>query len=200
MMSRSDATSRKITLAQANFNPKQNRISNSRTAARDNENDTLGPLQSMQNNSTKNIFNKRNSNASYADTSTALNYYSQSIGQRFENTYHLGPNDKQKFNIHLVESVVGDVLENQLKNTNYDSNRCKELTTLLSDDIKQRLKSAIYKRYKYVVVLSIGQKGDNSILMASRCLWNAETDNACSVKYENKSLYAIATIFAVYYD
>lgn len=38
------------------------------------------------------------------------------------------------------------------------------------------------------------------IRVASRCLWDNDKDNTASVTYTNSSLYAVATIFAVYFE
>lgn len=38
------------------------------------------------------------------------------------------------------------------------------------------------------------------IFSASRCLWDEKTDNYVSASYYNNSLFAVATVFACYYE
>jgi hypothetical protein len=73
------------------------------------------------------------------------------------------------------------------------------MVQILSDEIKNRVKSIIYKRYKVIVQISIGQAGQG-VFIASRSLWNPDIDNSCSVQFSNNSIYAVATIYAIYFD
>ena len=141
---------------------------------------------------------KRNSVSSTVDHQS--HGYSYQPQVKLENTYRLGPSDKEKFNVSRVQRLVTDILFNHLENVKYDPARCKDLSLQLSDEIKTRLKSIVHKRYKLIVNLTIGQNLGNSVIVASRSLWNTDTDNGCTVQYKNNSLYAIATIFAAYYD
>lgn len=141
---------------------------------------------------------KRNSVSSTVDHYTSHYPYHSSV--RLENTYRLGPHDGQKFNSARVSRLVHEIMRNHLDNVKYEPNKCKDLVQLLTDEIKTRTKSILYKRYKLIVNLTIGQSVGSSLIMASRSLWNPETDNECTVTYKNNSLFAIATIFACYYD
>ena len=46
---------------------------------------------------------------------------------------------------------------------------------------------------------SAGAQGQG-IFAASRCLWDEKTDNYVSASYYNNSLFAVATVFACYYE
>lgn len=120
---------------------------------------------------------------------------------KLENTYSLGPNTQQRFSQSRVTEVVTQILNDCLKDTKYESSKCKKLVKEISEEIKKNVKPIVYMRYKIVVSLAIGQNLPNeSMIMASRALWNTDTDNECTVNYRNESLYAVATIFAVYFD
>lgn len=141
---------------------------------------------------------KRNSLSSTADHYSHNYYYHPSV--KLENTYRLGPHDAQKFNASRVHRLVHEILQNHLENFKYEPNKCKDVVQLMSDEIKTRTKSILYKRYKLIVNLTIGQNAGNSLIMASRSLWNPDTDNECTVTYKNNTLFAIATVFACYFD
>jgi hypothetical protein len=119
---------------------------------------------------------------------------------KLENTFSLGPSDSQKFNSSRTQRLVKDILFNQLANVKYEPTKCRDLVQILSDEIKHRIKLHIYKRYKIIVHLTIGQNTDECLLIASRALWNTDIDNQCTINFKNESIFAVATIFAVYHD
>lgn len=120
---------------------------------------------------------------------------------KLENTFSLGPNESQKFTPSRIEEVVQEILSLKLNGVRYDPQRCKKFCKDLSEEIKKTIKPFIFPRYKLVVTMAIGQNtSQESLIMGSRALWNAETDNQCTVNFKNETLYAVATIFAVYFD
>lgn len=74
------------------------------------------------------------------------------------------------------------------------------MVRILSEEIKLKLKQIVYKRYKLVISITIGQNLGQDVLFASRSLWNTDTDNYCTVQFKNDSLFSIATIWATYCD
>jgi hypothetical protein len=135
--------------------------------------DTLGNLPSQSYGLKP---SKRNS-LSLSSTADHYSHSNQLSQLKYENTYSLGPNDSQKFNVSRVQRLVNDILTNHLENFKYEPNKCRDMVQLLSDEIKTRVKSITYKRFKLIVNLTIGQNIGNSIMIASRSLWNTETDN-----------------------
>ena len=55
-------------------------------------------------------------------------------------------------------------------------------------------------RYKILSVITIGQKKDQGVRVGSRFLWDADRDSFCAVDWSNKHLYAVGTVYAVYYE
>ena len=195
-----ESASRVPPLAQANLNRVPQGRYVSRQSAHSSQSgaaDTVGNLPNMNNTARIVSMSKRNS------VSSTVDHYSHNFYQpttKLENSYSLGPNENQKFNASRVQKLVNDILANHLENVKYEPNKCRDMVQLLSDEIKTRIKSIVYKRYKLVVNLTIGQNTGNSIIIASRALWNTDCDNGCTVQFKNSSLYAIASIFAVYFD
>jgi len=70
----------------------------------------------------------------------------------------------------------------------------------LSEVIKDRVKALPLRRYKLVCSVVIGQNGGQAVRHASRCLCDADNDGFASASYANSSLFAIATVYAVYHD
>jgi len=70
----------------------------------------------------------------------------------------------------------------------------------LSEVIRDRVKTLRLPRYKLVCTVLIGQNSGQALQHASRCLLDADNDGFASASYENSSLFASATVYAIYYD
>lgn len=205
-METSGNTNRGLQLTQANLQAqrqiRQGGVANSNISYSSAANSVLGDLPGGGGGGGGGMrMSKRNSVSSTVDHYNSSHYnYPYQPNVRLENTYRLGPHESQRFNGSRVTRLVNDIMRNHLENVKYEPSKCRDLVQLLSDEIKTRTKSILYKRYKLIVNLTIGQNSGNSLIMASRSLWNPDTDNECTVTYKNSSLFAIATIFACYYD
>ena len=116
----------------------------------------------------------------------------------YENTYQLGP--KRKFKASEAKAVIESVLESTLKTEKYDPKTSAYNSTLLAQLIKDQVKELNYERYKILVIASIGQLNDQGLQVVSRCVWDTNFDTSASASYKNKSLFAVATVFAVYLE
>lgn len=66
--------------------------------------------------------------------------------------------------------------------------------------IKARVKDLKIPRYKIVVVTHIGQLNEQSMQIGSRCLWDPASDTFSSYVFKNTSLFALANVYAVYFE
>ena len=116
----------------------------------------------------------------------------------YENTYKLEP--EVKFQPDKVKGIIESVLESQLKDEKYDPKSCKQLVLTLSEIIKSHIKDLNYQSYKLVCVVTIGGLKDQGFRMGSRCCWDPKSDNFATGSYKNKSLFAIGSVWGVYYE
>jgi len=110
-----------------------------------------------------------------------------------------------RFDSHRVEKLIADALRELLKGRKYVASDCKWLTQDLSADLLERVKSdqrdAGLRRYKFVMVVNVGSVAEQpDMQLASRCMWVPNTDGFTSASYSNDSLFAVATLFAVYFE
>ena len=106
------------------------------------------------------------------------------------------------FPARSVEEHISRLLQVRLSGIRYNPERCKELSKSLAEEIKQDVK-AHHKlmRYKLICVVNIGETGHQSTAcFGSRCLWNAKFDNFASSFYRNAQIFAVATIYGVYFE
>ncbi|BFZ16448.1 hypothetical protein BsWGS_19487 [Bradybaena similaris] len=120
---------------------------------------------------------------------------------QLQNTYRLGPNPGQTFQPRKAEDVMKSVLESYLGGEKYSTDICSNLVQQISDVIKSRVKDLGFSsRYKYVCLVTIGQNRHQGVAVASRSVWNTETDNYASASYSCGDLFAVANIFAAYFE
>lgn len=118
---------------------------------------------------------------------------------QYENTYKMDPD--MRFKPHEIESTAVAILEEHLGDKAYDPAMCGAESKEISAKISEALKAKNFKRYKHVVVVTIGSlKERPGVYLGSRCLWNDKTDSFCTARYQNKSLYAIAMVYGLYYE
>ena len=108
------------------------------------------------------------------------------------------------FPVLAIESKIQQILEFRLKGVKYSPVHCKEISKSLAEEIKKEVQiNYELKRYKLICVVNIGEIKTSSLGTArfgSRCLWNTKFDNFASSFYKNSQVFAVAILYAVYYD
>ncbi|CAD7689552.1 unnamed protein product [Nyctereutes procyonoides] len=117
---------------------------------------------------------------------------------QMENTYQLGPT--KHFPVVIVNHILKDVLTNYLQEEQYEPELCRQMTKTISEVIKTQVRDLMIPRYKLIVIVHIGQLNSQSILIGSRCLWDPKSDTFSSYVFRNSSLFALASVYAVYFD
>ena len=114
----------------------------------------------------------------------------------YENTYQLEP--PAEVEIWKVKEIIEDVLQSKLKDETYGEKSTMQLSLSLTEIIKQRVKDLNYPRYRIIVQVSIGELKEQGFRMGSRCLWEPKYDTFTTCSFQNKSIFATASVFLVY--
>ncbi|XP_072505867.1 dynein light chain Tctex-type 5 [Notamacropus eugenii] len=117
---------------------------------------------------------------------------------QMENTYQLGPS--KCFPVDVVNHILKDVLTNYLQEEKYEPELCRQMTKTIAEVVKARVKDLMIPRYKLIVIIHIGQLNNQSLHIGSRCLWDDANDTFASFVFRNTSLFALATVYAVYLE
>ena len=116
----------------------------------------------------------------------------------YENTYKLEP--ERKFKASEAQAIIREELEAQLKEESYDPKASGQMAKTLAEIIKNRVKELNYERYKIACIVTIGQLAEQGMMMASRCCWDSTKDTFATGNFKNKTLYAVATVYAAYLE
>jgi tctex1 domain-containing protein 2 len=123
---------------------------------------------------------------------------------RYENTYKLGPDSDKEFNYLNVKERVFNIIKTLITNNDitqtYNYYKCVKLCQRLSDHINQEIKKLSNPRHKLITIVFCGEKNQQEIRVASRCLWDTRYDNCVSIEYENKSFFVIANVYGLYFE
>lgn len=126
---------------------------------------------------------------------------------------------------HLIEirfypskakQIAERIISEELNGTVYEEEDAKNWSLNISDKVREavcgqcivsftlhslfysiKLESLGKSRFKIVVQTTIGQLRDQGIRIASRCLWDPNTDNYASVKYSNVRDYSFTLSWSV---
>ncbi|NXA76834.1 TC1D4 protein, partial [Thryothorus ludovicianus] len=116
---------------------------------------------------------------------------------RLENTYRMGPDKGCKFDAERVQRVLEGTLACALGTTVYSPQGSAPLAQGLTELLQSQAKEVVPPRYKLVCHVVLGQQG---LLVASWGLWDPETDSFASATFSNASLFAVATVYGVYFE
>ncbi|XP_030678874.1 tctex1 domain-containing protein 2 isoform X3 [Nomascus leucogenys] len=94
-----------------------------------------------------------------------------------------------RFRPSVVKDCIHAVLKEELANAEYSPEEMPQLTKHLSENIKDKLKEMGFDRYKMVVQVVIGEQRGEGVFMASRCFWDADTDNYTHDVFMNVSVF-----------
>ncbi|KAF1414433.1 Tctex1 domain-containing protein 4, partial [Spheniscus humboldti] len=119
---------------------------------------------------------------------------------RLENTYRMQPDEGCKFDAGQVQQVLEGALASTLGTTVYSPQGSAPLAQSLAELLRSQAKEVVPPRYKLVCHVLLGQQGQQSLLVASRALWDPESDSFASATFSNTSLFAVATVHGVYFE
>ena len=66
--------------------------------------------------------------------------------------------------------------------------------------MSNRIHVFVHCRYRYVSLVTIGEKKDQGVRFGSRCVWDHQRDSYATNFYETHQLYAVGTLYAIYYE
>mmetsp|Transcript_40364 Transcript_40364/g.72494 ORF Transcript_40364/g.72494 Transcript_40364/m.72494 type:complete len:135 (-) Transcript_40364:1655-2059(-) len=121
----------------------------------------------------------------------------------YENTYITEPEGygpDAKLQRGKIMQVVGELIEERMKNQQYDPVKGAQTAKQLADDLRERVKALGYERYKLIIQVTVGQKTGQAMRIQSRCLWDTNADNSASCFYENETLYCVCQVYGLYYE
>uniref|UniRef100_A0A3Q3X3U9 Dynein light chain Tctex-type 1 n=1 Tax=Mola mola TaxID=94237 RepID=A0A3Q3X3U9_MOLML len=100
------------------------------------------------------------------------------------------------FVVEDVSRIIKESVEAVIGGNVYQHSRVNQWSTSVVEQCLSQL-SKLGKPFKYIVNCIIMQKNGAGLQTASSCFWDNSTDGSCAVRWENKSMYCIVTVFGL---
>ncbi|XP_051768296.1 dynein light chain Tctex-type 3 [Ctenopharyngodon idella] len=108
--------------------------------------------------------------------------------------YHSG--DEVSFNSDEASNVVKECIEGIIGGVDYSQNKVNQWTaSIVEHSLTQLVKQG--KPFKYIVNCAVMQKSGAGLHTANSCYWDTTTDGSCTVRWENRTMYCVVSVFAV---
>nr|WAW84851.1 dynein light chain Tctex-type [Halisarca dujardinii] len=104
--------------------------------------------------------------------------------------------EEATFVVEEVSQIIKESIENVLGSSHYQHNRVNQWTSSVVEQCLNQL-TKLGKAYKYIVTCAIMQKTGAGFHSASSCFWDNTTDGSCTLRWENKSMYCIVSVFGL---
>uniref|UniRef100_A0AAR2IT73 Dynein light chain Tctex-type 1 n=1 Tax=Pygocentrus nattereri TaxID=42514 RepID=A0AAR2IT73_PYGNA len=98
--------------------------------------------------------------------------------------------------IHIGASLKGNSTKFTIGGNAYQHSRVNQWTNNVVEQCLSQL-SKLGKPFKYIVTCIIMQKNGAGLQTACSCFWDNTTDGSCTVRWENKSMYCIVSVFGL---
>lgn len=103
------------------------------------------------------------------------------------------------FDIDEIKKIIKEVIHEKLDEKEFLYENIRQWNIDILNEILNRLDENQYKnanqQMKYIVTVLIGEK--NALHTALSCVWDGTTDGCVTVKWENKSLFSIISVFGL---
>lgn len=115
---------------------------------------------------------------------------------RCQNSLSSMDDDENQFVVDDVSKIINDTIEATIGGNIYQQDKVNQWSATVSEQCLSAL-SKLKKSFKYVVTCSIMQKTGAGLHTASSCYWDSATDGTCTVRWENKTMYCIVSVFGL---
>ncbi|KAF6730303.1 Dynein light chain Tctex-type 3 [Oryzias melastigma] len=104
--------------------------------------------------------------------------------------------DDVLFNTDENSALVKECIEGVIGGTDYDHSKVNQWTaSIVENSLTHLVKQG--RAFKFIVNCAIMQKSGAGLHTANSCYWDTATDGSCTVRWENRTMYCIVSVFAV---
>ncbi|XP_031731391.1 dynein light chain Tctex-type 1 isoform X2 [Anarrhichthys ocellatus] len=104
--------------------------------------------------------------------------------------------EETAFVVEEVTKIIKESVEAAIGGSAYQHSRVNQWSTSVVEQSLSQL-SKLGKPFKYIVTCIIMQKNGAGLQTSCTCFWDNSTDGSCTVRWENKSMYCIVSVFGL---
>uniref|UniRef100_A0A182WAG5 Dynein light chain n=1 Tax=Anopheles minimus TaxID=112268 RepID=A0A182WAG5_9DIPT len=117
---------------------------------------------------------------------------------RFQNTYRL--ESKHPLCRETMQTLMDQFLKSYLDEYKYVPKRAKQLAESVSEELRNQFKLCQFERYRFVALVTVGDKKMQDFRCVARALWDPEKDDCLSSTYEAPCFFVVASVWVVYFE
>lgn len=111
------------------------------------------------------------------------------------------PAPGEKFSKRDVERMIKEVCDELISEDRpYIFEEAQPLIKELGGEIQQRVVRLGYARYKLVTFVTVTPSAHQGLRVASRCLWDPDTDNYASYTFSSEHMHVSVLMYGVYWE
>ncbi|KAM8858089.1 dynein light chain Tctex-type 3 [Synchiropus splendidus] len=104
--------------------------------------------------------------------------------------------DESLFNPDDVSNSVKECIEGIIGGSDYNQTKVNQWTgKIVEQSLTYLVKQG--RPFKYIVNCIIMQKSGAGLHTANSCYWDTTTDGSCTVRWENRTMNCVVSVFAV---
>ncbi|RZF43634.1 dynein light chain Tctex-type 1 [Nilaparvata lugens] len=104
--------------------------------------------------------------------------------------------EETQFVVDEVSNIIKEAIEESIGGNAYQQSKVNQWTSSVVEACLGAL-TKLQKPFKYIVTSTIMQKNGAGLHTASSCFWDNSTDGSCTVRWENKTMYCIVSVFGL---
>nr|AAC67546.1 dynein molecular motor protein light chain [Tetronarce californica] len=104
--------------------------------------------------------------------------------------------EETTFIVDEVSGIIKESIETAIGGNAYQPSRVNQWTSSVVELCLSQL-TKLGKPFKYIVTSVIMQKNGAGLHTASSCYWDNNADGSCTVRWENKTMYCIVSVFGL---
>ena len=104
--------------------------------------------------------------------------------------------EETQFVVDEVSNIIKEAIEACIGGNSYAHAKVSQWTNSVVESFLASL-TKLQKPFKYIVTCVIMQKNGAGLHTASSCFWDNSTDGSCTVRWENKTMYCIVSVFGL---
>ena len=104
--------------------------------------------------------------------------------------------EETQFVVDEVSNIIKESIETTIGGNAYAHAKVSQWTNSVVESCLASL-TKLQKPFKYIVTCVIMQKNGAGLHTASSCYWDNSTDGSCTVRWENKTMYCIVSVFGL---
>ncbi|CAM6129347.1 unnamed protein product [Calypogeia fissa] len=107
-----------------------------------------------------------------------------------------GKLDEGVFLADEINGIIKDSIDEAILTSQFNHDKVLHWTSGVAEVCMKRL-TGLAKPFKYIVTCVIMQKNGAGMITATSCYWDRDTDGSRTIRWENKSMYVIVTVFGI---